>query len=253
MNISKFLLGFAVCSAFSTSPLRAQSSFDSADVRAQLSSLIEQTKRLQQELALQRAESVANQTARYAVGSVQQSFLTEAQFQAQMGPGWVLCDGRDLTSSQPNSKWQTVTGSSSIPDCRGRFLRTVGGASSALGQLQEDATAVNGLRVSSSSSVSRALNVSVSGTLSGRLEVSGHGAFSGRPVWWGNSGKGTGLTFTNTSTTAHNGVHAIYPVVNGTMTGSASGGAIATSSTISSGDSETRPVNITVNTFIKIN
>lgn len=53
------------------------------------------------------------------VGSVIHSLLTEAQFQATMGSGWVLADGRNVSGSA----YQSITGNATIPDMRGRFLR----------------------------------------------------------------------------------------------------------------------------------
>lgn len=53
------------------------------------------------------------------VGSVIHSMLTESQFQAQAGSGWVLADGRSVTSTA----YATITGSSTIPDMRSSFLR----------------------------------------------------------------------------------------------------------------------------------
>lgn len=56
------------------------------------------------------------------VGSVIHSMLTEAQFQAQAGNGWVLADGRSATGTV----YKTITGASVIPDMRGAFLRAKG-------------------------------------------------------------------------------------------------------------------------------
>lgn len=53
------------------------------------------------------------------VGSVIHSMLTEAQFQAQSGSGWVLADGRNVSGSV----YATITGASTIPDMRSAFLR----------------------------------------------------------------------------------------------------------------------------------
>src|SRR4030042_829104 len=53
------------------------------------------------------------------VGSVIQSMLTEAQFQAVYGSGWVLCDGRSVAGSF----FQSITGNSNIPDNRSLYLR----------------------------------------------------------------------------------------------------------------------------------
>ena len=54
-----------------------------------------------------------------AVGSVRQSFLTELQFQAANGTGWVLADGRNVTGSA----YATLTGLTTVPDARGVALR----------------------------------------------------------------------------------------------------------------------------------
>ena len=53
------------------------------------------------------------------VGDVIHSMLTEEQFIAENGAGWVLADGRDVTGS----KYATVTGNTTVPDMRGQFLR----------------------------------------------------------------------------------------------------------------------------------
>lgn len=56
------------------------------------------------------------------VGSVIHSMLTEAQFQAQAGSGWVLANGR----SAAGSVYNTITGAANIPDARDTFLRAKG-------------------------------------------------------------------------------------------------------------------------------
>lgn len=61
------------------------------------------------------------------VGDVVQSMLTEAQFQAIRGTGWVLMDGRSVAGSQ----YQAITGNGNIPDARGVFLRGKNNGSSA--------------------------------------------------------------------------------------------------------------------------
>lgn len=53
------------------------------------------------------------------VGSVVHSMLTEAQFQAENGFGWVLARGQSVVGS----RYQTITGSPNAPDLRGVFLR----------------------------------------------------------------------------------------------------------------------------------
>lgn len=56
------------------------------------------------------------------VGTIIHSMLTTAQFSAEYGDNWVLMDGRSVTGS----KYASVTGSSTIPDARGAFLRAKG-------------------------------------------------------------------------------------------------------------------------------
>lgn len=53
------------------------------------------------------------------VGSIAESMLTEAQFQALNGTGWVLADGRSVVGSM----YAMATGFTTIPDLRGVFRR----------------------------------------------------------------------------------------------------------------------------------
>lgn len=53
------------------------------------------------------------------VGTVLHSMLSVAQFQAQYGTNWVLADGSSCTGT----KYASVTGATTLPDMRGRFLR----------------------------------------------------------------------------------------------------------------------------------
>lgn len=54
-----------------------------------------------------------------AIGAVQSAMLTEAQFQAQFGTGWVLARGQSVAGS----KYASLTGNTTLPDLRGVFLR----------------------------------------------------------------------------------------------------------------------------------
>ena len=60
----------------------------------------------------------------WKIGDVKQSFLTEAEFQAEHDDTWVLCDGRDVIGSDYAilKEGDAVT-SHNIPDMRGQFLR----------------------------------------------------------------------------------------------------------------------------------
>lgn len=54
-----------------------------------------------------------------SVGDIRESVLTEAEFQSLNGTGWVLMDGRNIAGSA----LATVKGWSTVPDARGQFLR----------------------------------------------------------------------------------------------------------------------------------
>lgn len=53
------------------------------------------------------------------VGSILHSMLSESQFQSEAGAEWVICDGRSATGTRYNA----VTGNSTIPDARGLYMR----------------------------------------------------------------------------------------------------------------------------------
>jgi hypothetical protein len=62
-----------------------------------------------------------------SVGDIIQSMLSEEQFVAENGLGWVLADGRDVTGSKYATMMASnptpVQSSNNVPDLRGRFLR----------------------------------------------------------------------------------------------------------------------------------
>lgn len=53
------------------------------------------------------------------IGQVVYAHLTEAQFQAQAGAGWILADGRNVAGSA----YASITGESTVDDLRGVFVR----------------------------------------------------------------------------------------------------------------------------------
>jgi hypothetical protein len=59
------------------------------------------------------------EAAVWKIGDIKHSFLDETQFQSEHDDTWVLCDGSDITGSDLHA----VTGWTSTPDVRGRFLR----------------------------------------------------------------------------------------------------------------------------------
>ena len=77
----------------------------------------------------------------YVVGSIQQSILTEAQFQAQIGTDWVAMKGQAVAGSAICVTYSICT----LPDARNRFLRNSDAADTNLRGLVTDTTAKNGL------------------------------------------------------------------------------------------------------------
>ena len=153
----------------------------------------------------------------FAVGSVQQTFLSAVEFESIMGSEWVLADGRDVTGSL----YETITGNTTVPDCRGLFLRTVGGnADPTIGGTQSDATASNGLGFVKSDS----------GGVSAPADLTDLGNNASARAGGGRTDDVLNITRDR-------------PFVS----------QISDTLSIGSNDSETRPVNITVNTYIKIN
>jgi hypothetical protein len=214
--------------------------------QAQSTSDIQQLKQM---MAVMKAEIAALKSASFAVGAVQQSFLSEAEFQKQMGRGWVLCDGRTVSGS----RWERLGYGSIIPNCTGRFLRTSGGDAADLRSAQDDSTAINGLSLSASTSLQSNMTVEVSGQ-------------TNEPNWTGNL-FGAINDGVNSSPDAYTGIEAwakrrvgLDGAYWGRMfghvhafsgKGQATGGSWSTTIN-ATGDRETRPINITVNTFVKI-
>ena len=60
-----------------------------------------------------------NQAETLGIGSIEASFLTEAQYQARRGMGYILADGRNVLGSA----YYVITGNTTVPDLRGLFLR----------------------------------------------------------------------------------------------------------------------------------
>jgi hypothetical protein len=62
---------------------------------------------------------LANISVQAPVGTIVESIMTTAQFQASRGAGWVLCNGQSCAGSA----FQTLTGNSTVPDARSCTLR----------------------------------------------------------------------------------------------------------------------------------
>ena len=159
---------------------------------------------------------IVKKTDVFPVGTIQQSLLTEPQFQSEMGSTkWVLMNGQSVAGS----KYATITGNSNVPDAAGRFLRMVGGDAGSLGAQQAQATAANGLTASTT------------------------GSDGNHTHTWTNS---TPSRITGGTDLASGGNF----VVGGTDI--ASSGSHGHTINMGSSDVETRPVNIAVNYFVKI-
>ncbi len=94
-------------------------------------------------IAVQQAEIAKLKSELEPVGTLVTSLLNEQQFIASKGSGWVLCDGRSVTGT----RYAMITGRNQLPDCRGRFLRSTGGQAGTVGSTQNFATSVSGISV----------------------------------------------------------------------------------------------------------
>lgn len=185
----------------------------------------------------------------FGLGSIQQSILTEAQFQSMMGTGWVAMKGQSIAGSLLDKAF----GISTLPDARSRFLRNSDAADTNLMVLVADTTKKNGLALAgaiSGGSASLSNNTVASDAHSHR--------YTGRnAVAYVN---GTGLKYTAGETVCSandywvtSSVYAASGDPGGTKTvglsfTAANNGTLA----IGAGDAETAPKHIIVNTFVKI-
>lgn len=154
------------------------------------------------------------------IGTSIQSMLTEAQFQAANGSGWILADGRSVSGS----RYATLTGNSTVPDCRGEFIRGLDNgrgvdSGRVKGSAQANATAPNGLA-----------------TVNGGAHIHSAAGYNSNA----SAGNGTYPASMNSHSATNMSISNMVD----------SGGTHSHSIT---GDSETRPRNIAMNIFIKIN
>lgn len=207
-----------------------------------------ETKALKSMLAMVKAELSDIKARTQAIGSLQQAFLSEADFQKQMGKNWVLCDGRSVVGST----YEALGYGAAVPNCTGRFLRSAGGNAAPLRTAQEQAIDVS--KISASTTLTAALGVSVNGTTDGASWAGdlAHSINEDNPT--------TGLDYNGVEAWKNSRVGRDGPywdrmfqhVHSFSGSGSASGGSWSTTLS-NNGEKETRPSNITVNTFIKIN
>lgn len=152
------------------------------------------------------------------IGMIISSMLTEIQFQATNGVGWILADGRNVAGSQ----YATTTGLTTVPDLRGMVLRGKNNGRADGNQNPDGDSAL--------------------------------GAFQSHQFGSHNHGGGSHAhNMTSNGTNGNAGTAAPYSSVAGpsytnTDDIQASGTIISTE-----GGNETRMKNVTVNHFIKIN
>ena len=176
------------------------------------------------------------------VGSIIQSIMTEAEFQAEAGTSWILMDGRSIVGS----KLARIKSISVIPDASGRFLRTAGGNAAALAAPQADDNKPHTHAIDHDHPVKTSSTQSANHTHGGTTYDTTNGITRGGTTL-GNAGTiVASLSYAEHShsfTTGTESANHSHTVDLDPLTGSSG----------STGTTETRPVNLTVNTFIRIN
>jgi hypothetical protein len=161
-------------------------------------------------------------------GSITQSLLTEAQFNAALASHqagqWVLADGRNVAGT----RYAQITGRNTVPDLRGAYLRMAGTNSTSstwqggtLNTFREDTTRMP-------------RNTAFTGSTSTNGNHTHDGVLRPDHNCWNSGGcSGANLGTNNPSGAAGNHSHTV--TING------------------GGDTETAPKTYVVNTFIKVN
>ena len=203
----------------------------------------------------------------WTVGSVKKSMLAPDAFALLNGNDWVQMNGADATGSI----YEALTGNATVPDASGVFIRSVGGNAGAVGQIQEDATKQNGLLVSWSSanvttgtktvswasanaSTSSSSNWHYDASYANKTDyVNGTGtSTNGRRGAWNNSVTqtaankyttvGGSMTVNKNQMNSHQTAHSHTFNKNALNSGQSW-----------SGDAETRPINMSLYFYMKIN
>ena len=153
----------------------------------------------------------------FSIGDYRYSDLTEAQFQEINGYTWVLANGQNCEGTD----YGALTGKNNVPNLTqngGLFMR-MATTSNAVGTVQGDSTAMPNNPFSTAND----------GAHTHRANNSSSGGNSTSYMYGPGSGTSNGV-YTTISSSTSNHSHAII-----------------------GGDTETRPVNIAVNVFIKVN
>ena len=175
-----------------------------------------------------------------SIGDVKYSYLSEAQFVAENGLGWVLDDGRSIVGSKLHQKYGFTTTS----DARGMFLRAANnnrtgtyadpGGNRAAGSIQGHAFQTH-THIQDSHNHTQNPHTHLYSVYNGGFTGWGASAYQNNTAVVGTQGGMTSATATNNATTATNQSQS--------ATGAASEPTAA----------ETRPVNMAFNVFVKIN
>lgn len=162
------------------------------------------------------------------VGTIVQSMLSLSQFQSLYGTGWVLADG----SSVSGSMYHAVTNNATVPDARGLFLRAAGTRGTQIGGVTY--TGGNAGDANGDTMQGHKHNVNDPGhthAAPGAQSSASTGGFL----------RGSVPEFVNASTDARTtGISVQNPSTDGSSGNPRTG-------------AETRPANLAVNVFIKIN
>lgn len=198
----------------------------------------------QRTTAVQAAKIQRLEQSSFMVGSVQVSILNQEQFQTLMGSAdWVLMDGRSIKGT----RLAKLTGMENLPDASGRFFRMAGGNAASLGAVQGQATALNGLS-------NAKLPIEVSGPKNQFNH--NHEAYSKFYAGLGprTLAPGGSSFFFPLQGTDNLNQAAKVTVISTDFSGqSFRATGTADLGRVQGGDVETRPINLSVNYFIKVN
>lgn len=174
----------------------------------------------------------------FTVGDIKQSILTEPQFIAELGVvegrKWVLADGRNVSGT----RYETLTGSSTVPDLRGAYIRMAGQNATnaawnggALNAYQEDSTKLP--------------TVPFTGT------TDNTGSHT-HVLWQQRMNQYSGYGYSSVPNTSSEGIAAGGATSVDGRNMAADGGHTHTATINGGGDSETKPKTYATNFFIKV-
>jgi hypothetical protein len=187
------------------------------------------------------------------IGHIISAMLTESQFRAIHGSGWILADGRSVAGS----KYNTITASATVPDLRGMVLRGKNNGRSDGSQDPSGERAIGNFQANAFGSHNHG-GGSHSHTVNSHSHgggVHGHTGLSTGGSPWANAFQtGGGLTANGLSTSPAASNRVPFTIDNSAAVIAAESPGTNDVATISSeGGNETRMNNIAVNHFIKIN